>query len=485
MAIVTLWASAPGTGSSGSGAEGSPYTGLNQALTALGTNSPGSTLKLKAGTYTVGQEWNSVTYANGSAGNPYYVQPETYTQDTTRGIPGGTSNVIWRPPGGSPSAINMALGKSYWTFRGIDFDGVNQTPFDHATLTPQTFLVSLNNGTNNMLFRNCHFRNWKLVAVELANSSGGVGLLNNQFIYNKFSHTGANNGEVAHCHYWRSSGNVLAWNDFDGTGTTGWESCVQLFNPGTSTNVSTNDNAFHHNIIRNLPSYDDNNAVFLFSLNCKRNAIYNNLIYNCPAKIAVDLRGGSGVNGEASGNIVAYNTIVGCLKGVSVGTQSTGFSGTVVKSNIAYDNGSSAADNYYNNGSGTDAGGNSFDNTDPKFTNAGAGNYSLNPATTTIGTSGVAVGSPYDDGDMDGLARGLNGTYTPGAYEIDEGVTPIPTVNVYPNPSGISVTKNTPTVLTPSISVNDANTPSALFTSVSFYINGGGTFTWSGDGTVS
>lgn len=476
--MATIYASAPGTGSGGSGTSGSPYGSMKTALEAC---SAGDTLILKTGVYTYSMAWNSVSWPSGTAGSPIIVRPETFTADTTRGIPAGTSSVIWRTGGGS--ALNMPLGNAYINFYGIDFDATN---LNTATYT----YISHNGGTNHIRFRNCKFSNRGITSgasslpgnyiiqhIEYSNNIQSSALLNNIIEFCEFTNAASNSSHDIYC---RSNGNIIQYCDFHSNTQ---RSAIQYFS-SNGAGYAINDNIVRFNYFRDYGNVGSNQALILFSLNCNRNLIYANELRDSPTRIAIDYRGGSGITGPAVGNVAVYNTITNCLKGISIGTAVTGFSGTVIKNNIAYDNGSSAADNFVDNEDDTVDSNNAFDGTDPVFVGSGDDPYALDAGSPYL-TSGVVVGSPYDDQDMLGLIRPQNITPTLGAYEYDAALTPTPPVNVYANPGGYTVFLDTSTPLP--VSVIDDNSPSPLYVRTSFRVNGGGTLTIdvSGGGSVS
>ena len=462
--MPTIYASAPGTGSGGSGTSGSPYLSMKTALEAC---SAGDTLILKTGTYTYSMAWNTVTWPSGSSGSVITVQPETFTPDTTRGIPAGTSSVIWRTTGGG--ALNFGVaGAGYWSFRGIDFDATNITA---ATLN---YIVH-NYANNNIEFRNCKFSNRAQTSgaitdhIEYANSIAQTTLRANSVRYCWF--TNANAAATSHDIYCRSSGNIFEHNLFE-SGTRG--AAIQFFaSNGAGYNIQQNTVRF--NEFKDYGNFASNNANILFSLNCSSNFVYGNLFYDSPTRIAIDFRGGSGISGDASGNVAAYNTIVNCLKGISVSTVVSGFSGTIVKKNIAYDNGSSSADNYVDNGTATVESGNSFDGTDPVFTDSANDDYTLSAGSPAgLKANSVLAGSPYDDVDYVGATRDTTNPSI-GAYEFDAAATPEPPINVVPNPAGFTTTVNT-AVLMEGVTITDNNgTP--LTNEAWLYADANGTFT--------
>lgn len=435
--MAILYASAPGTGSGGSGTSGSPYANMKTALEAC---SAGDTLKLKAGTYTYSMAWNSVTWPSGSSGSVITVEPETFTADTTRGIPGGTTSVIWRTTGGA--AINFGVaGCGYWSFRGIDFDATN---LNNAI---STYYINHNYGNNNIEFRNCKFSNraqtsgLNVAHIEYANSGAQTTLRNNSIRYCWFTNTGA---VASHDVYCRSSGNVIEHNLF----ASGTRACAIQFFASNGSGYNIQQNTVRFNEFKDYPDVSPNNGNILFSLNCSTNYVYGNVFHDSPARIAIDLRGGSGISGTADGNVVAYNTIYNCLKGISVGTAVTGFTNTVVKKNIAYANGSSAADNFVDNEATTIDSGNSVDGTNPQFTDASGDDYTLSASTPAgIRADSVLVGvSTIDDVDYTGATRDATEP-SMGAYEYDAASTPEPPINVFPNPGGYTITKNMATNL--------------------------------------
>ena len=438
--MATYYVSAPGTTLGGAGTVGDPWTHLHYAMAQLRA---GDTLKMNAGTYTASMIWSSLNahggWHTGTSVAPITVEPLSYTADTTRGVPAGTTAVSIQPTGVA-TCINMAYGMEYWRFRGITLDGVNLTNHNVAApSTTQTFLVSLNNGAANHTFRNIAFKDWKLVGIEFANSGQSQKLHNNVIEYCSISNanSGANdNGEITHCLYLRTGGNVIQYNDI----TNGRECGIQFF-ASNGAGYAINDNTVRFNTFHDFPSYDDNNATILFSLNCNRNKIYGNLIETNPGKIAIDLRGGSGISGAADGNIIAYNTIANCLTGISISTSVSGFTNTIVKKNISYNN----TTNYVDNGTGTVFTGNSTDGTNPVFT--GADDFTLSAGSPAgLRAESTLVGSGTDDFDITGATRDATNPSL-GAYEYDAATTPEPPINVYPNPGGYAIDADTAMVL--------------------------------------
>ena len=449
--MATYYVSAPGTTLGGAGTVGDPWTHIHYAMAQLRA---GDTLKMNAGTYTAGMSWNSLTayggWHNGTGSSLITVEPVTYTADTTRGIPAGTSSAIWRVSGGG-GALNMTPNVGYWSFRGIEFDATNQV---RATALAY---ISLNNGTNNVEFRNCwmskrsNTTNSLTQHIELANSGAGTGILNNAV---RYCLTSGADAACSHDFYFRSSGNVVEYNDFTGSQQYG---ALQFFS-STGAGFAINDNIVRFNWFHDYPNTGSNQSPVLFSLNANRNLVYGNIITNNLGRRGIDLRGGSGVSGAADGNVIAYNTITGGAEGINI--VSSGFTNTVVKNNIAYGNGASSAFNYIDSGTTTDALTNGFDGTNPVFTDSGADDYTLGGASPYL-SGGTVLGSPFDDADYVGVVRDSNRSY--GVYETDAGTTPVPPINVYPNPSGYTVNKNAATVLI-GLSVTDSNSPSPLLT---------------------
>ena len=462
--MATIYASAPGTGSSGSGTSGSPYTGIHDAIHALIAAGAGSELLLKTGTYTPSMAWNTITWGSGSPGSLYTIRPETFTADTTRGIPGGTTSVIWRTTGGA--AFNFGVtGAGYWTIRGIDFDATNLTV---GTID----YITHNYGNNNIEFRNCKFSNRAqtsaalVVHVNYANTGGQTTLRNNSVRYCWFTNAAA---QASHDIYCRSSGNVFEHNLF---ASNTQRADIQFFaSNGAGYNIQQNTVRF--NEFADYGNVGSNNSNVLFGLNCSSNYVYCNLFHDSPTRMAIDFHGGSGVSGTADGNVVAYNTIHNCLNGIVVGSAQTGFTNTVVKKNIAYGNGSSAADNFVDNEGTTIASANSFDGTNPQFTEAGNDNYTLSASTPAgLRAESTLVGTPFDDFDITGATRDATEPSL-GAYEYDAAATPEPPINVFPNPGGFTVTKNVATVLSGLSVTQDAD----LVTECWLSLNGNATWT--------
>ena len=442
--MATIYASAPGTGSGGSGTGGSPYANLFEAFAAC---SAGDALILNDGVYTPSMAWNTMAsyggWPSGTAISRITVRPATFTAGITRGIPAGTSSVIWRTSGGG--AINMASAVAYWVFYGIDFDATNQ---DRAIANAY---IALNYGANNNLFQNCNFSNrgqtsHSLVQhIELANTNPSTALLNNIFRRCKFHNAHV---ECSHDIYCRSSGNIFEYNDFAGAGK---YAAIQYFSKN-SPDSPINDNIIRFNFVHGYPDAAPNNALFSHSLNINRNLHYGNVVWDCPTRDAFYLQGGSGINGPAVGNSFVYNTVVNCKTGIKIRDEAFAyeFEDTIVKNNICYDNvtnmdlGSYSTNPIVSN--------NATDGTDPVFVGTGDDPYALDAGSPYL-TSGTVVGSPYDDQDMLGVIRPQTSTTpTLGAYEYDAGLTPEPPTNQYANPGGYTIQVNEASVL-PGLSV--------------------------------
>lgn len=468
--MATLYASAPGTTHTGTGTSGDPYDHIHDAFSALAEEPAGSELLLKVGTYTQSWAWNSVTWSSGSSGSPYIVRPETFTADTTKGVPGGTTAVTFRPSSGG--AINFGVtSASYWSVRGITFDLDNVSSGNAG--------ISMNYNSSNNEFRNCKFLDHgannigggdlRVQAVELANSGNTSTLRNNAFRYCHFDYGDYSQDitrAVEHYFYIHSSGNIVEDNIFEG-GT--WQPAILIQFFATNSHF-INDNVVRRNIFRNVGSSLAISSCVLFSQRCNRNWVYDNLFHDMPTRRAIDFRGGSGITGTTADNVAAYNTIVGCLAGIHIAEAA--FTDTIIKKNIAYNN----TTNYNDSGTSTSAAGNSFDGTNPVFTDLSGDDYTLSassPAGLRAESTLVAVGD-IDDVDITGATRDATEPSL-GAYEYDAASTPEPPINVVPNPSGFTTNINT-AVLMDGVTITDNNgTP--LTIEAWLYADTGGTFT--------
>lgn len=458
MAIVTIWASAPGTTHTGTGTSGDPYDHLHDALNALGEEAPGSTLILQAGTYTQSSSWNSVTWATGTASNPYTVKAANHTDSTTRNVTAGTDVVLWRPTGGG-GAINVVLPSngtaSYWNWRGIVFDG------SYVSTSSATALISMNYGSNNFNFRNCRLQNNGLLSgslvllVEFVYAT--TALLANKFHYCLF--TGAAS-TASHHLYFRSNGNIVEYCDL--TGSSKW--ALQFF---ASNSSYITDNVVRFNRFYDIPNVNaaSSGGVF-FSERTRRNYIYGNEFFNIE-EVAVDLHGGSGISGTTDDNVVAYNTIHNCGLGVLI--SAAAFTDTIVKNNLIND----CTTPFTDSGTNTLDSNNRTDSLDPVWEDEGDYDFRLTASSPAgIVSGGIPLGSPYDDADALGIMRNASNPSI-GAYQYGSPTPPNPPVNVYP--VGFSTIINTPVVLN-TINVTEDNDPEVLG-EVWLYADTGGTFT--------
>jgi parallel beta-helix repeat protein len=137
-----------------------------------------------------------------------------------------------------------------------------------------------------------------------------------------------------------------------------------------------------------------NADVGISSINGSGNKIYNNIVRNigcCALRI------------KDSSSIWANNTVYASGVGIEIGS-----SGNTIRNNIAYQNGTNIS-----GGSGNTLS-NNLNGTDPKFVNAGGGDFRLQSTSPAI-NAGTAVSEVT--ADFGGVARPQGSAYDIGAYE--------------------------------------------------------------------
>jgi len=150
---------------------------------------------------------------------------------------------------------------------------------------------------------------------------------------------------------------------------------------------------------------------------CDNNKIYGNYFYrtrdeNSGGTIVVGGNGGSWVGSSANNTLIYNNTIAG-IGGGGVGGNIlvNGGSGNVCRNNLWWDT-ISASVTCSTTSNNVDAGAN-------PFVSYSTGNLRLSGATS----AGTTLSSPYDV-DMDGVARGGDGTWDVGAFEYNASGSP-------------------------------------------------------------
>jgi hypothetical protein len=414
-------------------------------------------------------------WPSGSSGSPIVVKAEGHTDSTTRGVTAGTDSVIWQAASGN-GALSWGVpnGVHHWRFKGIVFDGADYDQFGGSYIT-------FNNNANNIEFRNNLFKNHArnkigtvgdaVIGVLLSQASGTHPFIhNNRFHFNRFDYETAADGDgPSHFLYFQNDGNIVEFNDFTTQTPNHPKLAIQLFAKNTNT---INDNVIRFNRFFGFGNTGSSSTV-LMSARCNRNKVYGNEFFDCDRR-AMDFRAGSGVVGTAADNVFAYNTIVNCSDGVYFATANNDedFLRTIIKDNIAFD-----CDTAYTpGGTDTDASNNSFDGTDPEFTDPDNDDYSLSASTPSgITEGGTPLGSPYEDADFVGITRDPTSPSI-GAHQFGELDPPEPPINVISSPAGFSTTKDTP-VTTP-VSVTDNNDPDLL---AEVWLQADGNGTWDVD----
>ena len=215
-------------------------------------------------------------------------------------------------------------------------------------------------------------------------------------------------GDDCYFAYIGSSNNVLDGNDISGMQREG----IQLY-PATA---EPTGNIIRNNRIHGLRAgsgpYGD--AIVNAGINTE---IYNNVIYDLGTSGAF-----SGIVAYygSRGSQVRFNTV---YRASLVGIHVADGSGHVVEGNVAYD----TPTNFQNDvGAGAVAGLNSFDGTDPRFTNPQAADFTLQKDSPLVDAAGASTSAPPDAA---GTPRPQGAAADIGAFETPGTTPPTPPVN--------------------------------------------------------
>jgi parallel beta-helix repeat protein len=372
---------------------GTPKLTLSSSLRCLAA---GDTLLVRGGTYDEGISW----VPSGTSWN---------NKVRVANYPGET---VWLTP---LSAATSAGGKSIviWldgNFTYVEFDGIN---LDGRNLPGGLNLwVSTNNGNDPHHIR---FQNAEVIA-GLISGSAAIQLGS----HNRAGQTGANElinvtihgGGVPGLCGWQCNSygvyvegpnNLIDGCDIYDTSGAG----IHIYN---ASGDSPDNNTVRNNRIHDITRTGSLDQVWGIIVTGNNNHIYNNVIYRI--NVGNPIQGNAGLVVYAASNTEVYNNTVYGNSGWGIVTSLLAY-GSVVRNNISYGN---RQGNYFDYGIGTFQTNNLF--SDPRFVNAGGGDFRLTAGSPAIDAGAYLDRYPYD---QLGVSRPQGNGYDIGAYEFTGG----------------------------------------------------------------
>lgn len=394
---ATYYASPSGGGSACS--LGAPCLSLS---TAIGKLSAGDTLYLRGGTYSEHIDTDLFTVPSGNSS----------ARITIASYPGELARLT----GGI--VFNTGAGVSYVTFDGIEVDArVNDRG------------VYLGGSAANH-----HIRMIRMdIHGAQCNVGAGAGMVSGAVDHFEMLNSTIRDAGIG------TTAFVLGCYGFYMTGSNGLYEGNEMYNNAGYAIITyhSGGNDVNNNIVRNNRIYNNGYndgvrgaaAAGILMASGSNNYVYNNIVYG---------NGGPGIQvyATSSPNYVYNNTsynngktgYAGCCYG---GIQLYNAPGTVVRNNIVFSNGNdyvqddgfSDGSTYLTNLCGTSGHGCDLTTSDPRFVNAGSGNFALQSNSPAIdaGTTLAAVATGFD-----GVVRPQGPAYDIGAYESATGATPLP-----------------------------------------------------------
>jgi parallel beta-helix repeat protein len=364
-----------------------PFKTIARGSKAL---SSGDTLYIRAGTYNerMMHGYDGFVFKNGTA--------SAYTRYAA--YPGEERKVLIRPTKFTNYTVWFSRLNAYIEFSGFVVDGAN------SIYELRTDASSTSSGVG-------HSHHIRIINNEIKSPNDKVITVNGQ-TYGPASCIlfggGVGNELVKnHIHDCGSYGIYAAYSDGLIEGNVVHDTgryAIHLFSYKTNDNWIIRNNTFYDNGIRGTikPSSIGvalNTGSILIS-HGKNNQFYNNLVYGSHAGVRVW--------GNADNTLVANNTIYG-NKGYGIRVDSTNSDNTRIINNISFGNGGGQIEDV---GSGTSKQNNLT--TDPKFVNAGGGDFGLQAGSPAI-DKGMTLAAVPDD--FTGKKRPEGSAYDIGAFE--------------------------------------------------------------------
>lgn len=391
-----------------------------------------------AGT-TQGTPWQTFAFAVGhlSAGDTLWALPGVYVEGLISGVPSGTSwnnkvriaaltpgTATLRPSLGQvPYALAFTGNEIYIEWDGINIDGTN-VQYDTARVeswTEDPTGAAIPHRPHHIRIQNCTITGSGLGGNQVAESSAqpqAVFFLASQGSRQGFNElinctilTPGGYNDFGHGIYISSSDNLVEHCDI--SGAPGAQ--IQIYN-GYGFDAD-------RNVIRNNKCHD-NRFISVLDGRLQRgwgitassgfdNQVYNNLIYN----MTNTADGSAGISVFTGARVLIYNNTIYNVQRRGIGLD-PGANQCITDNNIAYvvSNIILPQDGYYNDaGSSNSLGTHNLLNTNPLFTNSGAGDFTLqstSPARDTGTTLGIVTT------DLNGSVRPVGAAYDIGCYEF-------------------------------------------------------------------
>jgi hypothetical protein len=359
--------------------QSTPKLTINAGIQCL---SSGDTLSIKGGTYAE-RISTAVTSLHHLSGTSY--QNATVIQAYA------SDQVILRPTCCTGLAIGSGgpgLITQYMIFRNLIIDGTD------AGLESGVGIGGGNNGgdVQHIKLEGLEVRNWKMNAMQLGGDDGTGNYL---WVTGAKTHdNGSNSG--AHCFYVEGSNTLIEYSECYNQQAYGIHNYAV-----TSAIANPSNNIYRYNYIHNTGQGLGRTAAGLLLTKGSNNQAYGNVIADNQ----------NGVELSASGQIFYNNTVYGnginqacstfCHEAILLSASNN----TVVKNNIVFDN---YMNSIGNNGTASVLTNNLM--SDPKFTDAGTGNFRLQSGSPAIDTGTANI--------VNGITITYNGTAPDiGAYE--------------------------------------------------------------------
>ena len=344
-------------------------------------------------------------------GDTLYIRGGTYAEALINDIPSGTSwnapvtisaygseVVTLEAPSTSSYPIKMHGSYQYIIISHIIFDAVN-LPRDSSGRGAVGVYISSDSSAGiptHLRFTGCEIKNAPasgLLVEAAAGAPSDIQILNCSMhdnganILDHGIYISGNNVLVDHCRIYNNQG-------FG----------VQIYDGTTNSSSVCSNNVISNNIIYGNARYNSGGAGIIVDTG-DNNVVYNNVIYNNNNGYGIR------VDAQAKGTLIYNNTVTGNPGGaLLIGYDDNTTSGTVVRNNILYHNGSNDIINY---GTGTIADHNTLNSTDPLFVDAANNNYQVQAGSPAI-DAGLTLSLVTTD--INGKSRPA-GSYTIGAYQ--------------------------------------------------------------------
>lgn len=337
------------TGSDGAaGSILAPWATIKYAVAHVAA---GDTVNIRTGTYAESiRTYNGDAVISGTAGNVITIQ--NYNSEVVTMQPGsGNYEVLW------------IGGVSYTTWKGIIFDGTGMTQD----------AVGVSNSSLHTTFDGCEFKNAYHQCLSIAHGSHFAAIRN--CLFHEWGQTASNQYHAIYITSGDTNDVLIEYNTIhDGTGFG-----IHIYNgDGTKCDRTIiRNNRIYHTGFRGGIQNSATSISAILMTDGDDCLIYNNLVYN-NLGTGIESAFGSGTsNLGIYSNTIYNNGTVDGQAGINLGAAT---SNAIVKNNIVYGNGLDIVDD----GSGTTNGNNLT--SDPSFTNAGTGDFTLQVGSTAIDT---------------------------------------------------------------------------------------------------